>query len=277
MFGHKWCRPIVTLTMVLFQASVVAAQNPLPLGKASVPEALQNDMSLPLGISFNYTWMTDTIELSDLQLVLNGQPLPPGVVSARSTEHHTNIYAGRFDAWVLPFLNVYGLAAKVGGTADDIKLELVPLPGLPPFPIPASIEVPYDGHLFGVGVTMAVGYRHVFATYDINREWVSVDAFDDTLPVVTQSVRAGLRGTAGRGKVAAYAGATHLGLGSAAVTGVSFVPGLPSATFSLALAPKSAWNGVVGARIEISRRLDVIAEAGFGTRKQFTIMPGFRF
>jgi hypothetical protein len=41
--------------------------------------------------------------------------------------------------------------------------------------------------------------------------------------------------------------------------------------------PQSPWNMLVGANIEITRTLVLTAEAGVGTRKQFTIMPSVRF
>jgi hypothetical protein len=183
----------------------------------------------------------------------------------------------RFDTWLFPFLNVYALAATLDGQAADVAFKVNPIPGMPPLPIPSTIEPSYSGHFYGVGATVAGGYKKFFASYDINRQWVTINLFDNTVPALSQGIRAGVYGKLRGANAAAYVGGFHISLRDAVLTGQNFIPGLPAGSFSLVASPQSPWNMLVGANIEITRTLVLTAEAGVGTRKQFTIMPSVRF
>ena len=265
------------LMLAAVPALTQAADNPFPIGKTSEPEAYRGDMSLPSGLSFGYSRMNDTVDISNFSISFGGQPLPPGAVVVSSARHNTTITLARFDTWIFPFLDVYGLAATLNGYASNVAYKVNPVPGLPTLAIPATIEPSYNGHFYGVGATLAGGYKMFFASYDINRQWVSISLFDNTVPALSQGIRAGVHGKVHGANAAAYVGGFHLSLRDAVLTGQNFIPGLPSGTFSLVATPQSAWNTIAGANIEISRHLVVTAEAGFGTRKQFTIMPSVRF
>ena len=265
------------LIAALVPAFAGAAENPFPLGKKSVPEQYQPNLSEPVGISFGYSHINDMVDVSDFTFTLGGQPLPPGVIEVSEARHSTSIYFARFDTWVLPFLNVHGMAAVLDGQASDVAFKVNPMPGMPPLPIPATIEPAYTGQLYGVGAMLAGAYKRFFASYDISRQWVTLNIFDDTVPALTQAVRAGVHGRLNGGSVAVYVGGFHLSLRDAVLTGQNFIPGLPSGSFSMVASPQSAWNTVVGGNIQIAKGLVLMAEAGFGTRKQFVIMPSVRF
>lgn len=255
----------------------LAGGDPFPIGKKSVPEAYRGDLSLPSGLSFGYSYMNDMMDISNFTFSLGGQPLPPGAIEVSKARHKTSVYLARFDTWVFPFLDVYALAATLDGQASDVAFKVNPIPGLPALPIPSTIAPSYNGHFYGVGATLAANYKMIFASYDINRQWVTINLFDNTVPALSQGIRAGVHGKLHGANAAAYAGAFRLSLRDAVLSGQNFIPGLPGGSFSLVASPQSAWNGLAGAHIEISRRLVVTAEAGFGTRKQFTIMPSVRF
>lgn len=266
------------LLLAVSPAASAAGDNPLPFGRNSMPSWLKDAMPLPCGLSFGYTRMSDEIDVSNVTFTIGGQALPPGAIAVDNVTHHTGLELARFDAWILPFLNVYAFAATMNGQAPGVHLAVAPIPGLSALPVPSSIDVPYNGHLYGVGVTVAGGYRKVFASYDLNREWVTVNLFTTTVPVLSQTIRTGVRGKlAGKANAAAYVGGFHLSLRDAVLSGQSFIPGLPGGTFSFVARPKSAWNTLVGGTVEVTRTLVITAEGGFGTRKQFTIMPGLRF
>ena len=267
----------VAVIVAAVSVPVLAADNPFPLGKNRVPEALKGSQSLPSGLSFGYTYMNDMMDLSDFSFSLGGQPLPPGVIEVSEGRHNTSVYMGRLDTWVFPFLNVYGMAATIDGQGTDVAFKVNPIPGMPPLPIPATIEPTYTGHFYGIGMTLAAGYKQFFASYDINCQWATISIFDTTVPALAQGIRAGVHGKVRGANAAAYAGAFHLSLRDAVLTGKNFIPGLPDGSFSLVASPQSAWNMLVGGKIEITRTFVVTAEAGLGTRKQFVIMPGVRF
>lgn len=267
----------VALIMALTPASALAGDNPFPIGKKSVPEAYRGDLSLPSGLSFGYTYLNDLMDISDFSFSLGGQPLPPGAIVVSGARHRTSAEIARFDTWVFPFLDVYGLAAVLDGQASDVAFKVNPIPGLPALPIPSTIEPSYRGHFYGVGATLAGGYKAFFASYDINRQWVTINLFDKTVPALSQGIRAGVHGKLRGANAAAYVGGFNISLRGAVLSGQNFIPGLPAGSFSLVAASHSPWNTLIGANIEITKRLVVTAEAGFGNRKQFTIMPSVRF
>jgi hypothetical protein len=268
---------VIAVSLALVPAIARAGENPFPIGKNLVPEAYRGDLLLPSGLSFGYSYMNDTMAISSFTFTLGGQPLPPGAIEVSSAKHNTAIELARFDTWVFPFLNVYGLAAVLNGHASDVAFKVNPVPGLPTLPIPSTIEPSYTGHFYGIGMTLAAGYKKCFASYDINRQWVTINLFDNTVPALTQGIRAGVHGRLHGAHTAAYVGGFHVSLKDEVLTGQNFIPGLPGGSFSLVASPRSPWNTLVGTKIEITRRLVVTAEAGFGTRKQFTIMPSVRF
>ncbi len=272
-------RTVLAAAAVLAVAdgTAIAQENPFPLGKKSVPEKYQGYQQQPVGISFGYTYLSDLMDISDFKFSLGGQPLPPGAIVVSEARHRTSVYLARFDTRVLPFLNVYGMAATLDGQAADVAFKVNPIPGMPPLPIPSTIEPAYTGHFYGIGATVAGGYKRFFASYDINRQWVTIDLFDDTVPALSQGIRAGVRGKLHGANAAVYAGGFHISLRDAVLTGQNFIPGLPAGSFSLVAASHSPWNTIVGANIEITRTPVLTAEAGFGTRKQFAIMPSVRF
>ena len=256
---------------------VLAQDNPFPLGKKSVPEKFWGYQPQPIGISFGYTYLNDLMDISDFSFSLGGQPLPPGAVIVSEARHKTSVQLARFDTWLFPFLNIYALAATLDGQAADVAFKVNPIPGMPPLPIPSTIEPSYTGHFYGIGMTLAAGYKQFFASYDINRQWATISVFDNTVPAIVQGIRAGVHGKVNGANAAVYAGAFHLSLRDEVLTGKNFIPGLPDHSFSLVASPQSAWNMLIGGRIEVTRTFVVTAEAGLGTRKQFVIMPGVRF
>ena len=161
---------VVAMIVAVLPAQALAGDNPFPIGKQSVPEKYRGLQQLPVGISFGYTYLNDLMDISDFSFSLGGQPLPPGAIEVSGARHKTAVKLARFDTWILPFLDVYGLAAVLDGQAEDVAFKVNPIPGLPALPIPSTIAPSYTGHFYGVGATLAGGYKAFFASYDINRQ-----------------------------------------------------------------------------------------------------------
>lgn len=263
--------------LVAASSSAVAGENPFPLFKKSAPEDVQKDLEKPFGISFGYSKMTDTVKITDFAVALGGQPLPAGTVVIDHADHDTNTYLARVDAWLFPFLNVYGFAATINGETKNVPVKVNPFPGMPAIPIPSTVTMGYNGHLYGVGLTAAAGYKKFFASYDVNHEWVTLNIISNDTSATAQTIRAGIRTHAKGNMMAFYLGGFHLKLGDAPLTGAGVFPTVPSASFSLKAQPTDPWNTIAGANIGISKQLSLVIEGGFGTRKMFTIQPSVRF
>ena len=92
----------------------------LPLGKSL---AAGHELPMPLGISVNVFFLEQNMEAQSISVDIPPLPLPTGVVqlpaglpaqSAKLESRATSTTA-KLDAWLLPFLNVYGVAGYVDG------------------------------------------------------------------------------------------------------------------------------------------------------------------
>ena len=118
------------------------------------------DLPLPFGVGLTYTYIDQKMVVSDVKI--EGRPLDITIRDAATTTH-TGVF--RFDTWVFPFLNVYGL---VGDTAGVTKPAVV-------FPNGEVLEseVDYNRFSYGGGMTLAGGWKAWFLTLDAN--WTSGD------------------------------------------------------------------------------------------------------
>ena len=146
-------------------------------------------MPLPFGVSFTYFRMSERLKFTDPAVVVNGQPVPSQLLQADSAATLTNSYSARFDAWVLPFLNVYGTATGFVGEVTDIQAQII---GFPPF-IPERIG--YSGTGYGVAFTLAHRYRAFFVLYDANWNWQKAGLLSKTSLASIQGPRVGVQFT----------------------------------------------------------------------------------
>ena len=118
------------------------------------------DLPLPFGIALTYTYIHQNMVVSDVEIA--GRPLDVTIRDAETTTH-TGVF--RADAWLFPFLNVYGL---FGETAGVTKPAVV-------FPNGQVLEseVTYNRFSYGGGMTVAGGWKAIFLTLDAN--WTTGD------------------------------------------------------------------------------------------------------
>ncbi len=257
---------------VLLTVAPAAAQGAL-FGQGWVSEDLKPLMQKPFGVSFLSLNVGETLDVTNLSLTIGGQPVPPGAVSLQSVTHTTHIAGVAGDVWLLPFVNVHGMVGHLWGSANDINPTV--MPGL----LPPGVTIPptqeFTGTTYGGGVTFAIGYKRMFVTYDITYMSSRVDLLDDTADALVQGIRGGVKLGSGKFRSTLYVGALHEDIRST-LTGTGLIPGL-NPVFSLDVTPKSPWNMLAGANIELTPRFVITAEAGFGDRMQFVIAPGVRF
>jgi len=265
--------PAVCAVFALLVAVAPAAAQGALVGQSWVPEDLKPLMQKPFGVSFLSLNVGETLDVNNLSLVMGGQVVPPGAVSLQSVTHITHIAGVTADVWLLPFVNVHGMVGHLWGSANDINPTV--MPGL----LPPGVTIPptqeFSGTSYGGGVTFAIGYKRMFATYDITYMSSKVDLLDDNADALVQGIRGGVKLGSGKYRSTLYVGALHEDIRST-LTGTGLIPGL-NPVFSLDVTPKSPWNMLVGANIELTPRFVIAAEGGFGNRMQLVIAPGVRF
>ena len=279
---------------ILMAAAIAVASNTsaqagslsdsLPLGKSL---AAGHELPLPLGISANVFFMEQDMEAQSIAIDIPPLPLPTGPLqlppglpaeSAKLESRATSTTA-KIDAWVLPFLNVYGVAGYVDGetTASGFSVG-----GLPPelaSLLPNSFAIAYSGSSYGVGGTLAAGYNQFFASLDANYTESDLDIGDSTIEAFVISPRIGITGDLGGLSGALYVGAMYQdvdeqqnGTVKFPIAGVSVPVG-----YDVISAAKEEWNYLVGANLKASESWNYGIEVGFSDRTHVMATLNYRF
>lgn len=222
------------------------------------------ELPLPRGLSALFYYVERDISISDLRIGVDGAPLRSvsDFVNLGSRSH-VSVALARLDAWLLPFLNVYGLIGYVHNettTRGTVTIPtLGPRPGSRTFDLSGKTEL--NGFLGGVGVTLAAGYKNFFLLGDINYSQTDI-GFDDRFKALIGSVRTGWNGKVLDTPVRLWAGAMYWGTESTAKATVN-VPNVGRVSFEADQGPTHPVNPLVGVSTTLFRRWDAFIEYGF--------------
>ncbi|HFF1655893.1 TPA: hypothetical protein ACGEYH_003493 [Providencia rettgeri] len=257
------------------------------------------DLPEPFGVSYGYMNLRQDIKVDkigfssssglDLGKILN---IETGHTRSKNESHMLKL-----DAWVLPFMNVYGLYGHTKGTSktnlNNVEAKLGPLT----IPIGKDLpfELDYKGKSYGGGVTFAGAYNQFFSTLDFNYTRTSLDILDGDITAFVVTPRIGYEFVfepliAGQGntKVQVWTGAMYQDITQRFKGDVSKLDLPPELNKWMILAPDDTkfdvkqhlahkWNNTVGARVELTRNFNVLTEIGFNNRNSFFISGEFRF
>ena len=256
----------------------------LPLGKSL---AAGHELPLPLGISANVFFMEHDMEAQSIAVDIPPLPLPTGPLQlppglpaeSAKLESRVTTTTAKIDAWLLPFLNVYGVAGYVDGetTASGFSVG-----GLPPelaILLPNSFAIAYSGSTYGVGGTLAAGYNQFFASLDANYTESDLDIGDSTIEAFVISPRVGITGDLGGLNGALYVGAMYQdvdeqqnGTVKFPIMGTSVPVG-----YDVISAAKEEWNYLVGAKLKAGESWNYGIELGFSDRTHVMATLNYRF
>lgn len=248
------------------------------------------DIPLPFGTGVVFyreeqPLRVDGLRLSTGSTVIDLDPLlNPSEVDARQWN-----LAGRVDAWILPFLNVYGIFGYTEGSSSlDLTIPSIGL--LPGRTVP--VELDYEGPTYGGGITLAGGLAPipdddltVFGVLDANFTVTDLDFTNTVLDSNSEieagvaSMRLGVRDVLfehdalGRVTGALWVGAMYQDIAQTIAVGV---PGTPFGV-EIDQTPQEPWNALVGGRLELGPNVDLLVEVGFLERTSVTVGATWRF
>lgn len=228
------------------------------------------DLPRPWGVGFDFFTMDQDYDIKNLEFALPGVTIgDPSQIKVTNEVKHYDIQA---DAWILPFLNVFGLGGRVSiDTAVDFSDADVM--GLP-FPL-GTLPVSFNGTVWGGGFTLAYGTERWFTTVTTTFTRTSTSGdLDSKVSSTSVQPRIGLLKNGWRFWVGGmyldtdekHEGVFDLGL-----------PGLNAVPFAVELQTKDSWNYTVGAGYEFNDRFNLSFEAGFGNRTHSLFNLNFRF
>ena len=142
------------------------------------------DIPYPNGLSFNYAFSKQDIILSDAFIGFSKDNLVPidGLARFSSISSEVNAYTVRYDFWLLPFLNVYGIGGSVNAQTN-VKL------GLP-------FEMEFDtkrqtGLAYGWGTVLAGAVGPMIVSTDFAMLWTKMKNLDQANRSLIFNVRTG--------------------------------------------------------------------------------------
>ena len=222
------------------------------------------ELPLPFGASAIYNYLERDIDIKDLRIGVDGAP--PGSVSNfvdLGSTSHVNVGLGRFDAWLLPFLNVYALVGYIDNESATRGTVTIPLPG----PIPGertftfTADTSIQGVVGGGGLTLAAGFKDFFLMADANYTQTDL-GFDDSFRALVASMRAGWNGRISGVPTRFWAGVMYWDTSNTARATVE-VPDVGLVSFEADQGPKNPTNASIGAQVALAEHWDVMAEYGF--------------
>ena len=269
-------------------------------------------LPLPFGISVVGLTQEQPFEVSKIGLEVNGEQsevvndLIDDTITAKNLRVSDTTYNLRFDAWILPFWNVYGLVGKTKGKAElelDVDLELptlflaaagvgngfgsnrcdsINLPFQGPTPgsclltaegIPTTLH--FNGTVLGYGTTIAGGYGDFFGMFDVNYSEADINIAIEKTQQTVYSARLGWNGSIGVYQGQLWFGAMKQDIEQQIAVST---PGNQVAVL-IDQHASSPWNYLIGAQWNITEEWAIIAETNFAfsDRQQFMMQIGYRF
>ena len=154
----------------------------------------------PFGISVGYMHQEQPFDVGNIYV--NGIDVKgPGLAVVDEVINEEGTVTLRFDAWILPFWNVYGILGRTDGDAEGpLEIDLEPVfPLLCKLPgnncqVNTTFALDYDGDVLGVGTTVAGCYNDFFGMIDANNTDTDLDISTTDADATVISARIGWNG-----------------------------------------------------------------------------------
>ena len=235
-----------------------------------------HDLPLPFGFGANFMKIWQNYDIKSVQLnPLVPVPFPIDGVEASTAEGKGYSLDGRLDVWLLPFLNIYGVA----GYTEGESRATATIPGLGNLRFPFVLN--YEGVTYGGGGTLAWGYKQLFASLDYNYTETQLDIADSRITAHVFTPRLGWHGKVGKVKGAAWLGTMYQDIVQSFRGALDVIlPGIPGSIpvrYQVDERPTNPWNLIMGLEWQISRHLHFVVEGGVVGREQILSSLTFRF
>ena len=235
----------------------------------------------PLGISLGYMHQDQPFDVGDVYV--NGIDVKgPGVAVVDEVQNEESTVTLRFDAWILPFWNVYGILGRTDGRAEGpLQVNLEPvfpiLCGLPGnnCRLDTQFVIDYEADITGFGTTVAGGYKDFFGMIDANRTKADLDISTTDADATVVSARIGWNGKLGGFTGVLWVGAMYQDIEQTLDLQIDI--GDDILNVSIEQATQVDYNYVIGGQWDINRSFSILAELGFGDRTSQMLNLTYRF
>ncbi|MEP4076275.1 hypothetical protein [Haloferula sp.] len=235
----------------------------LPLMK---DEAVSRGYELPrpFGVGAIYNYLERDVVITDTRLSLGGGPATSvSDFLTLGSKTKVDIALGRFDVWVLPFMNLYLIAGNVynDSTTDALVTLPNPIPGGAPLEYRTQFNTEIDGFVGGLGINVAAGYKNWFISGDVNYSQTDM-GFDDSFKALVAGIRTGWHGEICNRPCRFWVGAMYWDTANTAESTVR-LPNGQTLAFQADQGPRNEYNLGVGTSVVFSHGFEGFAEYGF--------------
>jgi len=235
----------------------------------------------PFGISLGYMHQDQPFDVGDV--FVNGIDVTtPGIAEVDEVQNEESTGTLRFDAWIMPFWNIYGILGRTDGQAvGPLLINLQPaFPVLCSLPgnncqIDTTFEIDYKADVIGYGTTVAGGYKDFFSMIDYNRTKADLDISITDARATVISARIGWNGKLGGFTGVLWVGAMYQDI--AQTLDLQADIGEDVLLVSIEQSTQEPYNYVVGGQWDINRSFSILAELGFGKRTSQMLNLTYRF
>ena len=243
-------------------------------------EARKKGHVLPLtfGVAGSFFYANRDIDVDSIDIDIRNISLNLDSFVSAEVESEEKNWAMRFDAWILPFLNIYLL----GGYTEqhsDVNFELGRLN------VPLTLKLDLDGTTFGGGTTLVGGYKQYYLALDANYTFTDMEGdligtskFDQTVNAILFSARLGWRTNIGKTRLNLWLGGTYWGI-SQVIDGKVELPILETIDFEVDQSPSNPISMHFGTMIEFTPNFNIILDVGSNFEDMFCLTPSliYRF
>ncbi len=227
------------------------------------------------------------ISVSDSQVTIRRMTIPADRLTDVKVKSRELNWCMRLDAWLFPFLNIYGL---IGYTREDAYAGVAVTPlnqlrrliGKRPRDL-VDLHMDLTGATYGAGFTLVGGYNNFFASYDSNYTISALRGdlpFDNTLSpdvkALLNSIRVGWRSRIAGYKLASWLGGTYWDTTNT-IKGTPRVPVIGPVKFRVREKTKDPWSAHIGTNVEMSESLQMVLDLGSNFSGLFAIAPTLMF
>jgi hypothetical protein len=235
----------------------------------------------PFGISVGYMNQDQPFDVGDIYV--NGINVKSsGIAVVNEVQNEESTYTLRFDAWILPFWNVYGILGETEGkAAGPLLVNLEPI-----FPIlcarpnikcqqDSTFNINYKADITGFGTTIAGGYKDFFGMIDMNRTKADLDISSTDADATVISSRIGWNGKLGGFTGVLWVGVMYQDISQ--TLDLKLDVGDENLLVSIDQSTQEAYNYLIGGQWDINRSFSILAELGLGERESNMLNITYRF
>lgn len=223
------------------------------------------DLPLPFGVSANYIFMSRDVDVTNVTVEFHDRaPESINDFTSFAVRNKTSVAAVKFDAWILPLVDVY-VSVGYANTNANMNANIIidrPIRPLAPVELDVETQTKVQGPYLGFGSTLVAGYKTWFVMADANYGKTWPDEINNSIDFTFLSSRSGFAGKLGQNNLMkVWLGAAYLfSTTTLQITAPSETLG--DILIKIEQHPVNPWTFHSGFMITLDDRFDFMAELG---------------